>query len=174
MRATIGMICPRWRVRRLRTPLVLRDGAPDPTRSPRRRGGGLVAPDIASKVASQRNAPVDSPSTLVRPDVELLRFAPLPDVPGHGVDVADLFQALQEPAELGEVGDLDAGVDLGGRLVVKKDICPHQVDLRLRHRPRYAAEQAGPVPGLDLDGDREGLVGTPLPLPLHQPVRVAG
>src|SRR6266550_2526089 len=92
-------------------------------------------------------------------------------LPGDGVDVFDRFQALHQPAQLGETADLDGGGNHRGLVVVDLDFGTGQVDLALRDDGGDVTEQTGPVPGFDFDPNRVELAAR-VPIDLHHPLLV--
>src|SRR5256885_10722697 len=92
---------------------------------------------------------------------------------GHGVDVLDRFQPFHQPAELGEAADLDRGRDHGRLVVVDLDFGAGEVDLAFGDHRRDIPEQAGSIPGLDLDPDRVQLAATGVPVDGHDAFLVA-
>src|ERR1700730_8201518 len=91
---------------------------------------------------------------------------------GDRMDVLDRFEALHQPAELGQAADLHRGGNHRGLVVVSLHCRPREVDLALGNDRCDVAQQAGTVPGLDLDADRVELPAASVPIDLDDPLLV--
>src|SRR3990172_1719439 len=100
-------------------------------------------------------------------------IARLPEVARDADDVLELLDATEDAGELADGCDLEGGMH--DRHVVRpdRDARREDVDLGLGDDLGDVAEEAGPVVGLDPDGDGVGLRWRRLPLDLDEPADLA-
>src|SRR5712692_244305 len=138
-------------------------------------GSKLASITTASRVSSSSTRYELVPNLASAVDVTLtLRLSPSRRFPRDRVHVFDPLELLHQARELSE------GIDLYGRrhdrrlVVVHMHLESRHVDPVLGHDGGDVAQQALPVPGLDLDGDRVDVRGLGVPIDAHDPPFVLG